>query len=78
MASWREWRLPESEPPCSRPLRSRRLSSRLLRPSTGVFIYLTWMQKHFREPHLLRSGWTVETRTLGDTFHYFLYIGRKH
>ncbi|UZJ52654.1 hypothetical protein CBS101457_001974 [Exobasidium rhododendri] len=50
----------------------------LLKAKTGIFIYLTWMQKHFREPYLLRSAWTIETRTLGDMFHYFLYIGRKH
>lgn len=50
----------------------------LLRPKTGIFIYLTWMQPHFRAPYIERQEWTLETRTLGDAFHYFLYIARKH
>lgn len=25
-----------------------------------------------------RDAWTIETRELGDMFHYYLYIGRMH
>lgn len=48
----------------------------LLKPKTGRFIYLTFGQPHFRRPHLLRDQWHIETRTIGDMFHYYLYIGR--
>ncbi|PWN49461.1 S-adenosyl-L-methionine-dependent methyltransferase [Violaceomyces palustris] len=50
----------------------------LLKPKSGVFIYLTFAQKHFRQPHLERPGlWEIETRTLGDMFHYYLFICRR-
>lgn len=49
----------------------------LLKPHTGVFLYLTWMQPHFRRPYIERpERWSVETRTMGDAFHYFLYIAK--
>lgn len=49
----------------------------LLKPRTGVFLYLTWMQPHFRRPYIERpERWSVETRTMGDAFHYFLYIAK--
>ncbi|MCO5569351.1 hypothetical protein L7F22_023063 [Adiantum nelumboides] len=49
----------------------------LLKPHTGVFLYLTWMQPHFRRPYIERpERWRVETRTMGEAFHYFLYIAK--
>lgn len=50
----------------------------LLKPKTGLFLYFTFGQPHFRRPHMQRDTWTIETRELGDMFHYYLYIGRKH
>ncbi|WFD15571.1 hypothetical protein MARU1_001593 [Malassezia arunalokei] len=50
----------------------------LLKPHTGVFLYFTFGQPHFRRPHMQRNAWTIETRELGDMFHYYLYIARKH
>jgi SAM-dependent methyltransferase len=50
---------------------------RILRPG-GVFVYITFGQPHFRRRHLERPGvWELETRRIGDTFHYFIYIMRK-
>lgn len=48
----------------------------LLKPRTGRFLYFTFGQPHFRKPHMERRAWTIETRTLGDMFHYYLYICR--
>lgn len=48
---------------------------RVLRKS-GVFIYLTFGQPHFRKRFLTRPGTTLEIRKLGDSFHYYLYIVR--
>lgn len=50
----------------------------LLKPATGLFLYFTFGQPHFRRPHMQRDAWTIETRELGDMFHYYLYICRKH
>jgi len=44
----------------------------------GVFIYLTFGQPHFRRRYLQREGTTLEIKELGETFHYYLYIVRKH
>lgn len=41
-------------------------------------IYITFGQPHFRRKYLEAiEGWTVETRTLGDMFHYFVYVATK-
>ncbi|WFD34271.1 hypothetical protein MCUN1_001108 [Malassezia cuniculi] len=48
----------------------------LLKPG-GVFLYFTFGQPHFRRPHMMRDVWTIETRVLGDMFHYYLYICKK-
>lgn len=41
-------------------------------------IYITFGQPHFRTKWLQEiHGWHVETRTLGDMFHYFVYIVTK-
>lgn len=55
-----------------------RYSRSLLKPRTGVFLYFTFGQPHFRLPHMQRAEWTLSKRVLGDMFHYYLYIGRKH
>ncbi|KJA28183.1 hypothetical protein HYPSUDRAFT_156631 [Hypholoma sublateritium FD-334 SS-4] len=44
----------------------------------GVFIYLTFGQPHFRRRYLQKEGTTLEIKQLGEAFHYYLYILRKH
>ncbi|ETS65326.1 hypothetical protein PaG_00055 [Moesziomyces aphidis] len=45
----------------------------------GKMVYITFGQPHFRQKYLEAiPGWTVETRTLGDMFHYFVYIATKN
>ncbi|SPO24154.1 related to SEE1 - probable lysine methyltransferase [Ustilago trichophora] len=44
----------------------------------GKLIYITFGQPHFRQKYLQEvKGWKVEVRTLGDMFHYFVYIATK-
>ena len=44
----------------------------------GKMIYVTFGQPHFRKKWLEEvQGWHVETRTLGDMFHYFVYVATK-
>jgi EEF1A lysine methyltransferase 4 len=50
---------------------------RVLRPG-GVMLYLTFGQPHFRRRYLTHPDTTLEIRTLGDMFHYFLYILRRN
>ncbi|EJD43760.1 S-adenosyl-L-methionine-dependent methyltransferase [Auricularia subglabra TFB-10046 SS5] len=50
---------------------------RVLRPEGGVFIYLTFAQPHFRRQYLKHTGTTLETKQLGDMFHYYLFVVRK-
>jgi len=47
--------------------------------SGGVFIYVTFGQPHFRRPVLMKPyfDWTLDIKTIGDFFHYFVYILRK-
>jgi len=51
---------------------------RVLKPN-GKFIYITFGQPHFRKRHfdLDTKNWTLETKTIGDNFHYFVYILTK-
>ncbi|KAJ1905703.1 hypothetical protein IWQ60_012226, partial [Tieghemiomyces parasiticus] len=49
---------------------------RVLKPG-GKFIYITFGQPHFRKPHLIRDKCTLEVRTIGDAFHYYVYIITK-
>jgi hypothetical protein len=49
---------------------------RVLRPGSGVFLYLTFGQPHFRRRYLQRDGTSIEVRELGEAFHYYLYILR--
>jgi len=52
---------------------------RVLKPN-GKFIYITFGQPHFRKRHfdLENKNWTLETKTIGDSFHYFVYILTKN
>ncbi|SPO24034.1 related to SEE1 - probable lysine methyltransferase [Ustilago trichophora] len=44
----------------------------------GKFIYITFGQPHFRQKYLEQvKGWKVECRTLGEAFHYFVYVATK-
>ncbi|KAG8760869.1 hypothetical protein FRC14_001428 [Serendipita sp. 396] len=43
----------------------------------GVFLYLTFGQPHFRKKYLLREKTSLDILTLGETFHYFLYVLRR-
>jgi EEF1A lysine methyltransferase 4 len=47
---------------------------RVLHPKTGVFLYLTFGQPHFRRRYLQREATTLQVRELGDAFHYYLYV----
>jgi len=49
---------------------------RVLRKKTGIFLYLTFGQPHFRKRHLTMPFCTLEVKELGDSFHYYLYILR--
>ncbi|KAJ4473629.1 S-adenosyl-L-methionine-dependent methyltransferase [Lentinula aciculospora] len=49
---------------------------RTLRKGTGVFVYLTFGQPHFRKRYLTVPGTTLEIRELGEAFHYYLYTLR--
>jgi len=49
---------------------------RVLRP-TGLFLYLTFGQPHFRKRYLTKPGTHLEVRQLGETFHYYFYILRR-
>ena len=49
----------------------------MLKPG-GKMVYITFGQPHFRKKYLEEvEGWQVETRTLGDMFHYFVYVATK-
>jgi hypothetical protein len=39
----------------------------------GTFLYITFGQPHFRKRHLQRDCWDIDTKTMGDAFHYFFY-----
>ncbi|KAJ7717115.1 S-adenosyl-L-methionine-dependent methyltransferase [Mycena maculata] len=49
---------------------------RTLKKDTGVFIYLTFGQPHFRRRFLARPDTKLEVKELGEAFHYYLYILR--
>jgi len=49
---------------------------RVLRKNTGVFIYLTFGQPHFRRKFLTREDTTLEIKRIGEAFHYYFYILR--
>lgn len=48
----------------------------LLKARRGKFVYVTFGQPHFRKHLLEREEWEVESRELGDTWHYYLYVAR--
>lgn len=43
------------------------------------FIYITFGQPHFRRPLLVREGWDLEVRDVGDGvgFGYFAYVMQR-
>ncbi|SOV07900.1 related to SEE1 - probable lysine methyltransferase [Ustilago sp. UG-2017a] len=44
----------------------------------GSMVYITFGQPHFRRKYFEAiEGWKVETRTLGEMFHYFVYVATK-
>jgi hypothetical protein len=47
---------------------------RVLCAQTGIFLYFTFGQPHFRRRYLQREGTSLEIRQLGDAFHYYFYI----
>ncbi|RDB23661.1 Methyltransferase-like protein 13 [Hypsizygus marmoreus] len=49
---------------------------RVLRKGTGLFLYLTFGQPHFRKRYLIQPETKLEIRELGEAFHYYLYITR--
>ncbi|CAM8981304.1 unnamed protein product [Rhodiola kirilowii] len=51
---------------------------RVLKPK-GIFISITFGQPHFRRPFFSAPEftWSVEWKTFGETFHYFVYVLKK-
>jgi len=49
---------------------------RVLR-STGLFLYFTFGQPHFRKRYLSKPDTQLEIRQLGEAFHYYFYILRR-
>jgi len=49
---------------------------RVLRKSSGLFLYLTFGQPHFRRRYLTRPDTTLEIQQIGEAFHYYFYILR--
>ncbi|EST09228.1 hypothetical protein PSEUBRA_001182 [Kalmanozyma brasiliensis GHG001] len=44
----------------------------------GKMVYITFGQPHFRKKYLEEiDGWSVEVRTVGEMFHYFVYVATK-
>ncbi len=52
--------------------------SKLLKHN-GVFISITFAQPHFRQPIYAKHkyNWSIERFTVGETFHYFIYVMTK-
>lgn len=44
---------------------------------TGLFLYLTFGQPHFRKRYLSKPHTQLEVRQLGEAFHYYFYILRR-
>ncbi|KAF7308262.1 Methyltransf-25 domain-containing protein [Mycena chlorophos] len=49
---------------------------RVLKKSSGIFIYLTFGQPHFRRRYLQPPNTRLEIKELGEAFHYYLYVVR--
>ena len=45
----------------------------------GCFISVSFAQPHFCKPFLLSEAydWSMEVSTIGDTFHYYVYVMQK-
>lgn len=52
--------------------------SRILK-NGGVFISITFAQPHFRKPLYAHDkfNWSIKQFTIGDAFHYFIYVMKK-
>jgi len=52
--------------------------SRILKPG-GTFLYISFGQPHFRKPLLDRPeyNWNYKVLTIGEFFHYFIFIMKK-
>ncbi|ELR14819.1 endothelin converting enzyme 2, putative, partial [Acanthamoeba castellanii str. Neff] len=52
--------------------------ARILKPG-GKYIQITFGQPHFRKRVLVKPeyNWELQTRTVGEFFHYFIYIMTK-
>ena len=53
--------------------------SELWKDDNGVFISITFAQPHFRKPLYAHDeyNWSIQLQTIGETFHYFIYIMTK-
>ncbi|KAJ7742800.1 hypothetical protein B0H16DRAFT_1562411 [Mycena metata] len=49
---------------------------RTLKKDSGVFIYLTFGQPHFRRRFLTHPDTKLEIKELGEAFHYYIYVLR--
>nr|GAT49627.1 predicted protein [Mycena chlorophos] len=49
---------------------------RVLKKPSGIFIYLTFGQPHFRRRYLQPANTRLEIKELGEAFHYYLYVVR--
>lgn len=56
-----------------------RNSYRVLKPSTGAFIQISFDQPHFRKKFLLNEEfkWTLTQRSIDHGLGYFMYILKK-
>lgn len=45
----------------------------------GHFVSVSFAQPHFRKPFLLAEAydWSLDVSTIGDTFHYYVYVMQK-
>lgn len=52
--------------------------SKILKPN-GLFISITFAQPHFRVPIYANHdyNWSIKEFTIGETFHYFVYVMKK-
>lgn len=57
-------------------MRTDAVNVRVLR-STGLFLYFTFGQPHFRKRYLSKPDTQLEIRQLGEAFHYYFYILRR-
>ncbi|KAH7913846.1 S-adenosyl-L-methionine-dependent methyltransferase [Hygrophoropsis aurantiaca] len=49
---------------------------RVLKKPSGIFLYITFGQPHFRRRYLSVPNTTLKIKELGEMFHYYMYILR--